>query len=91
MYISRHPHCFVSPFRTSSVNDGCWCRSAANEQMLGGGGVDGAIHRAAGPELRRACAQFPLVAPRTRCPTGEARLTEWDPRTRYCFFLSSDV
>ena len=49
--------------------------NAANERMLGGGGVDGAIHRSAGPELREACAQVPEVAPGVRCPTGEARIT----------------
>jgi O-acetyl-ADP-ribose deacetylase (regulator of RNase III) len=43
--------------------------------MLGGGGVDGAIHRAAGPELVAACRQVSEVRPGVRCPTGEARLT----------------
>ncbi|KAL2526810.1 appr-1-p processing enzyme family protein [Abeliophyllum distichum] len=47
----------------------------ANEQMLGGGGADGAIHRAAGPELRAACYEVPEVRPGVRCPTGEARIT----------------
>jgi O-acetyl-ADP-ribose deacetylase (regulator of RNase III) len=49
--------------------------NAANEQMLGGGGVDGAIHRAAGPELYEACFAIPEVSPGVRCPTGEARIT----------------
>jgi O-acetyl-ADP-ribose deacetylase (regulator of RNase III) len=49
--------------------------NAANERMLGGGGVDGAIHRAAGPELAEACRAVPEVRPGVRCPTGEARMT----------------
>ncbi len=49
--------------------------NAANQRMLGGGGVDGAIHRAAGPELYEACLQVPEVRPGVRCPTGEARIT----------------
>lgn len=49
--------------------------NAANERMLGGGGVDGAIHRAAGPRLLQACRAVPEVRPGVRCPTGEARIT----------------
>ncbi|MDH3728118.1 MAG: O-acetyl-ADP-ribose deacetylase [Myxococcales bacterium] len=49
--------------------------NAANEKMLGGGGVDGAIHRGAGPRLLEACRQVPEVRPGVRCPTGEARIT----------------
>ncbi|NYZ62434.1 O-acetyl-ADP-ribose deacetylase [Luteimonas deserti] len=49
--------------------------NAANEAMVGGGGVDGAIHRAAGPDLLRACRALPLVRPGVRCPTGSARIT----------------
>lgn len=48
--------------------------NAANPVMLGGGGVDGAIHRAAGPQLREACQQVPAVHGE-RCPVGEARIT----------------
>ena len=58
--------------------------NAANERMLGGGGVDGAIHRAAGPRLLEACRAVSEVRPGVRCPTGEARITPgFDLPARY--------
>lgn len=50
--------------------------NAANEEMVGGGGVDGAIHRAAGRRLYEECVKFPRqIGTNIRCSVGEAKMT----------------
>ena len=49
--------------------------NAANERMLGGMGVDGAIHRAGGPDILAECVKIPEKRPGVRCETGEAKIT----------------
>ncbi|KAI3902590.1 hypothetical protein MKW92_004011 [Papaver armeniacum] len=63
----------ITKWRVNGTSDAIV--NAANQRMLGGGGVDGAIHRAAGPELRAACYTIAEVCPDIRCPKGEARIT----------------
>ena len=58
--------------------------NAANESLLGGGGIDHAIHRAAGEGLRSECERLPPIAgfPMARCLTGETRVTGESERMR---------
>ena len=49
--------------------------NAANTKLLGGGGVDGAVHRAAGPTLKQECLLLAADENGRRCPTGEVRVT----------------
>jgi O-acetyl-ADP-ribose deacetylase (regulator of RNase III) len=49
--------------------------NAANELLKKGGGIDNAIHKAAGTQLQEACNKIPIVSGNTRCQTGSVRLT----------------
>lgn len=66
--------------------------NAANETLGGGGGVDGAIHRAAGPRLLQTCLAMPELTAGVRCPTGTCRVTPaFDLPCRYVIHTAGPV
>jgi|10_taG_2_1085330.scaffolds.fasta_scaffold91493_2 O-acetyl-ADP-ribose deacetylase (regulator of RNase III) len=65
--------------------------NAANPPMLGGGGVDGAIHRAAGPLLKQLCERVPTEGG-VRCPVGSVRPTPAaDLTARWVFHTAAPI
>ncbi len=67
-----HLHLKIGDITTARVDA---IINAANSALAAGGGVCGAIHRAAGPALQQACDRVPVIDGE-RCPTGQARITD---------------
>jgi len=87
MYARRLPHggTLVASRGSVVAFEGDAIVNAANQGCLGGGGVDGAISKAGGPELLEARKQLPVVGRGIRCPTGSAVITVGGAlRAKFC-------
>ena len=65
--------------------------NAAQKSLLGGGGIDGCIHKAAGIELKSKCDKLPQIAPGIRCETGHCKVTDTEGCNLNCQYVFHTV